>query len=160
MKSRAGFTLVEVVIAMAIASSLVAAVYAALVSSTRTAERQKKDSLKGSRRMRTIEVLRADFRGRVDLKVKGSDVICQSTADELSWGPAKRASEVRYVASEEGLVRTQGAGEMMSEILLLQEPVFFEFWSEGMWRKTVSDKEEVAAVRVVFTDPLEAIVIR
>lgn len=158
MRKDRGFTLIEVVIAVAIASSLVAAVYTALASTSRTAERQMRHARRDARRIRAIEILRADFRGRVELETEGETIILKTTADGFSPYQAARSGLVTYSVQEEGLVRTEGEGDMAMEVLLTKEPVEFQFWEEGMWRKTL--KEEALAVRVIFLEPLDVVVIR
>ena len=158
MNRKAGFTLIEVVIAVAISASLVGAVYAALVSTTRTAHRQERDAGEDARRMRVIEILRADFRGRQELKVEGGSVTCQTTSDGLSPYWITRGTEVSYEVSENGLLRREGEGDAATEIILTQSPVVFQFLEKGIWREAGAEDPE--AIRVIFDSPLEVVVIR
>ena len=70
MPSARGFTLLEVIIALALATALTAAVYSATRSMTNTARRQKEAGKQDRRWNRFLEILRADLRGWVSVTAK------------------------------------------------------------------------------------------
>lgn len=170
MRRRAGFTLIEMVIAVALATMLVSGVYEVLVSTSRTADRQGMDAKGEELRMRATELMRRDLRGRMKLTVDAtlletvaegaSSFTCSTTADSLGAGriPGRGGIEVRYAASPLGLTRQESPKSGRKELVLLQEPVRFEYWSGNLWKATGGG--EVSAVRVVFLGPTEAVVIR
>ncbi len=170
MKTNArGFTLVEMVVAVAVSTTLVAGVYSALVSTTNTADRQQESAVVEAGRTRAIELLRGDLRGRAKLKVEtvparggaepGTLMVFATTSDSLGGDVLKRSvGELRYTASSEGLKRREGDGVQAAEITLAREPVVLEFWSEGLWRK--SPKGEVLAIRAKFVNPSEIVAMR
>jgi prepilin-type N-terminal cleavage/methylation domain-containing protein len=170
MNSRAGFTLVEMVIAVAIATMLVSGVYAALVSTSGTADRQGADAKGEELRMRAVELMRRDLRGRMKIVVdatlletvaEGSSAFtCQTTADSLGTGQAlsRGGVEVRYTASPKGITRQESPKSGRKELVLLEEPTRFEYWIGNLWKAT--GKGEVSAVRVIFEGPPETVVFR
>lgn len=160
--SSQGFTLVEMMIAVAIAATLVGAIYAALVSSQHAAASQAVDAGKDAARMRATELVRGDLRGRLTLKAetgpedKSSVLVLATTSDSLSLGEMQRTiQEVRYTASLRGLKRSEGKGP---ELELSTGPVAIEFWDNGAWRKQPGPAP--LAIRVTFSEPEERTVIR
>jgi len=155
-----GFTLVEMMIAVAISAMLVGGIYAALVASQRTAGALAIDEARDAARMRAVELLRGDLRARLKFKAEpGSEESCtmilSSTSDGLSLGEMKRSvDEVRYTASPKGLKRAEGKGP---ETELAMGPVILEFWENGAWRKQAASGP--LAVRVTFSEPPERVVI-
>lgn len=167
MKRRdAGFTLIEMVIAVAVAVLLVGGVYSAVVSSARTAERQAMDARKESVRALAIEIIKADLRGRAKVKaepLKGGQgtvvTLLGTTADGLAFGdPPRSVPEIRYIVSEQGLKCSSGKKENGVGMTLLEGPVRMEFWTAGAWRTIPIG--EPSAVRVLVSDPIEIIVVR
>jgi len=161
MRPSSGFTLIEMMIAVAISSAIIASVYAALVSSQRAAEVQSAGAAKDGARMRAVELLKGDLRSRISLKVeKGSEdstkLTLTTTADSLSTGETQRMIEqLIYTATPSGLKREEGKGAFVQ---LETGKVAFEFWENGAWRKHASPNS--VAVRVGFSDPEEWVVIR
>jgi prepilin-type N-terminal cleavage/methylation domain-containing protein len=156
-----GFTLVEMMIAVAISAMLVGGIYAALVSSQRTAGALALDEARDAARMRAVELIRSDLRARLKIKAEpGSGESCtmilSTTSDGLALGAMKRSvEEVRYTASPKGLKRVEEQG---AETELATGPVILEFWENGAWRKQSGPGP--VAVRVIFSDPTERVVIR
>jgi type II secretory pathway component PulJ len=148
-------------IAVAIAALLVGAIYQALVSSQRTAEAQGTDSGKEAARTRAVELLKADLRARLKLKIapgkeESIEILLSTTSDTLAVGEMKRAlEEVRYTASAAGLRREEGKN---GSVELSTGAVAFQFWEQGTWRKETSGAPP--AIRVTFADPDEVVVIR
>ncbi len=161
MRKNEGFTLIEMMIAIGIATMLVGGIYGALVSTQRTAGMLAEDEVKDSARSRAVELLRGDFRARGSLKVEaGAEDWCtltlSSTSDALSLGALRRSvAEIHYAASPKGLSRAEGKG---SGVDLATGPVVVEFWDRGAWRKQSGDAP--LAVRVTFSEPSERVVLR
>jgi prepilin-type N-terminal cleavage/methylation domain-containing protein len=170
VRRQCGFTLIEMVIAVALSAMLVSGVYAALVSTSNVADRQGMDAKGEEQRMRAIELMRRDLRGRVKLVVDGtllervaegtSSFTCQTTADSLGAGDVlgRGGIEVRYRASPQGLTRQESPKSGKKELVLLEESVRIEYWSGNLWK--ASAVGEISAVRLVFAGPPETVVIR
>ena len=160
-RSRRGFTLIEMAIAVAISALLVGGIYEALVSSQRTAEALGMDSGKEAARTRAVELLKADLRARLKLKVTpgkedSAALLLSTTSDTLAVGELKRALEdIRYTASPAGLRREEGKS---GPIELSTGAVAFEFWEQAAWRKQTPG--DPLAIRVLFAEPEEVVVIR
>src|SRR4051812_6938242 len=102
MRPASGFTLLEMMIAVAISAALVASVYGALVSSRATAESQSANAVKHAARTRAVDLLKSDLRARLSLKVEAGaedsiQLILATTSDSLSLGETRRMiEELRY----------------------------------------------------------------
>ncbi|HEV3028069.1 MAG TPA: type II secretion system protein, partial [Planctomycetota bacterium] len=137
---REGFTLVEVLVAVAIASLLILGVSSSTQATIRMAERQQAGARAEEERTRAIELLRQDWRGRVrsvrpllpGLPAPGGlrKLVLTSTGDSITTSAGRGSFLVTYTASEKGLSRKEG-GE---EIVLFPEPVGLEFWDGVVWR--------------------------
>lgn len=169
-KGEGGFTLIEMVVAVAVATMLVVGVSSALHATKEVADRQQARAREQATRARAIEVLRRDFRGRV--KVKGDAAprlagledwtvfICSTTADSILTGDAKRGvREARYVASGGGLEREESGSAGKAKTTLADGGVTMEFWDGRAWRRELKN-DEVYALRVAFLSPPEVVVIR
>lgn len=159
----AGFTLIEVVIAVAVAALLVSGVYAALVATTRTAEGDGRRARATGLRARALTILGSDLRGRTSLKVEpsaeGAKLLISTTSDGLSPHETKRGlAAVSYLASEKGLLRSESTPAGPIEVRLLDEPVRFEFLERGAWTSRPSG--DVEAVLLKIGDPAREILIR
>jgi len=158
---KAGFTLVEVMVAVAIASLLIVGVAASTQGTIRTAERQKSDAKSEELRARAIELFRQDWRGRVRV-VKpalsppvGVGVLAMSTTADSLAAPNDRGTRlVRYTVSEKGLSRNEG----QADLSLLPGPVLIDYWDGVAWRTEFSGKH--SAVRLQFQNPEEVVVFR
>lgn len=163
MSGRAGFTLIEMVIAVAIAALLVSSVYAALVATSRSAEAEAERARGIALRARALSVLKNDLRGRIALKVEssgdGARLVLSTTADGLLPHETKRGIvTVTYLTKEKGLHRSEISALGPVEMLLLAEPVKFEFLEKFAW--TSKPLGELEAVRVKVGDPAEEILVR
>ena len=160
---RGGFTLIEVVIAVSIAAALTGGIYAALVSTSHAAESQAFDAKRERAKAKAVEILRADFRGRLKLKLEAAGqgleaetrISLESTAEGLSPDGLRRAlPSIRYIASTAGLKREEGP----IRVTLLDTPARFEFWEGSLWK--LAPSKEGSAIRALLGDPAEAVVIR
>jgi prepilin-type N-terminal cleavage/methylation domain-containing protein len=158
---RSGFTLIEVMVAIAIASLLIMGVTTSTQATLRTAERQKSDARAEEERARAIEVLRQDWRGRVRLILPmtpppaGVRILSMtSTGDSVARPGGRGVGLVTYTASEKGLIRKEGE----TDLPLLPGPVQLEFWDGVAWRAEPGGKQ--AAVRLQLQNPEETVVIR
>ena len=115
MRSAKAFTLIEVVMAMAIALIIVTVIYTTTQAMATTAKRQGEMSEKDAQTAKFLEILRRDVRGRVVKSAKqGATAVdvekspdqtqdtalleITSTADSLSAFPMKRESKnIKYV---------------------------------------------------------------
>jgi prepilin-type N-terminal cleavage/methylation domain-containing protein len=154
---RGGFTLVEVMVAVAISALLILGVSAATQATVKSAERQKSDAREGERRARAIELLRQDWRGRTRI-VKpsmvppaGTRVLILTTTSDAVSSTFRAGRLVTYTVSERGLSRSEGS----SESLLLPGPVGMEFWDGAAWRSDSGG----SAVRLVLQGPEETVVL-
>jgi prepilin-type N-terminal cleavage/methylation domain-containing protein len=167
--TKAGFTLIEVVVAISISAMLAAGVWSTLISTTRIAETRKADSDILMARQRALELLRDDFRGRVvdgrDRKLKamakdGAVVLAMiTTTDSLASGGTQRTTEVSYMASGAGLKRQESGLEGSVVMPLLKEPVIVEFGGVRGWRREAGE-DDIQALRLTFKNPDEVVVIR
>lgn len=152
-----GFTLVEVMVAVAVSALLVLGVSAATQATVKTAERQKAEAIDGERRARAVELLRQDWRGRTKFAKPsmappaGTRVLILTTTSDAVSSTARATRMVTYTASEKGLFR----GEGNSESLLLPGPVVMEFWDGSGWRADPGG----SSIRLVLQRPEETIVL-
>jgi prepilin-type N-terminal cleavage/methylation domain-containing protein len=156
---RQGFTLVEVMVAVAIGALLILGVSAATQATVKTAERQKADARLEEQRARAVELLRQDWRGRVKILKPATAppagvrrVLLSTTADSLSNSRATRL--VVWSASEKGLSRQEGN----VETTILPGPVSMDFWDGVAWRPEAPGSSP--AMRLQLQDPEEAVVLR
>jgi len=157
---RAGMTLIEVTVALAVAALLVTGVMAATQSSVRTVEGQRADGRRQEGRARAFDVLREDWRGRIKLLQNPArppqgtrELVLETTSDSLA-GDRRSIRRVTYSASELGLVRKDSGGETP----LLSGPVALEFWDGVAWRPEPAGA--LLAVRVSVQAPAESFVLR
>ncbi len=158
VRRRAGFTLIEMVIAVAVAALLVSGVYATLVATTRTAEADTKRAHAAGLRARALSILQSDLRGRTALKVEqsgdGAKLVLTTTSDGLSPHEIRRGLiSVTYQAKEEGLLRSEPTAAGVIEVLLLAEPVRFGFLEKGAWTAKPSGDVQAVLVKVGDRDP-------
>lgn len=156
---RGGFTLVEVMVAVAIGALLILGVSAATQSTVRTAERQKADARLEEQRARAVEILRQDWRGRVKILKPATTppagvrlLLLSTTADSLSNYRATRL--VTWTASEKGLSRGEGS----VETLVIPGPVALDFWDGVSWRSEPAGSSP--AIRLQLHQPEETVVLR
>jgi prepilin-type N-terminal cleavage/methylation domain-containing protein len=157
----AGFTLIEVLVAFALAVSMLVAVYATTQAAAKTAERQKAGSREDAQWLRFEQVVRRDLRGSLatgDAQAGGATASASdgeqaflsftTTADSALAGEdgnvtVRRAIQVRYVtrpgASGVDVVRVEdrpGLAALETPLLRVPaEPVIESFdgvrWSAG-----------------------------
>jgi prepilin-type N-terminal cleavage/methylation domain-containing protein len=158
---RAGFTLVEVMVAVAVASLLIVGVTASTQATIRTAERQKSDAQAAEQRSRAVELLRQDWRGRVRLVTPALPppvgvrmLVMTTTSDPVSATNGRGSRLVTYTASEKGLFRKEGDAELS----LLNGPVQLDFWDGAAWRETPAGRRP--ALRLRLQNPEESVVLR
>jgi prepilin-type N-terminal cleavage/methylation domain-containing protein len=156
-----GFTLVEVLVAVTVASLLILGVVSVTRSMVLAGTRQRSDQRASERLARTVEVVRHDWRGRTRMirpespAPSGTSILRLATvSDSISKGGIGAAGEVVYVASDEGLRRQEGDSTM----LLYEGPVGLEFWDGATWARDAGNK--VTAVRLTLGDPPESVVVR
>jgi hypothetical protein len=138
------------------------------MSSVQVAERRREEVQALSPRLRAVEILREDFRGRrsiargerADRGDQAAVFVLSTTADELGPG-SRRAAEVTYVASREGLTREEAFedGSPPFRLQLLREPVRIEFGGDGVWRAAPWG-DGVKAMRISFLNSRDMVVLR
>ena len=159
-RRRDAFTLIELIIATAVAALLVVGVYGAVVSTQREAKREAARSRSAAIRLTGLELLRADWRARVEADAEarpdgGGVLRLVTTGDALSLvSEFARASEVSYAVTEAGLVRREGTGSLTVELLLLEPPVRLEFLGLNGWSGPVPS--EPLALGLVLGEGAEA----
>ena len=157
---RAGFTLVEVMVAVAIAAFLILAVAAATQFAVVSAGRQKNESRQAEVRARAIELLRQDWRDRTKIVTPaqpppaGTRVLQLATASDSVSSPRRSAGLVTYAASEKGLLRS----ERESDSWILPGPVIMEFWDGVAWRPQPAGAQPT--LRLLLATPAETVVLR
>jgi len=158
---KAGFTLVEVMVAVAVASLLIVGVTASAQATIRTAGRQKSDARAEEQRSRAIELFRQDWRGRVRVippmrpPPAGTQILrLSTTADSISSPSLRGVPLVTYEASENGLLRMEGS----AALLILPAPVQMDFWDGVAWKAEPAGGKP--AVRLVLQNPEETVVFR
>jgi prepilin-type N-terminal cleavage/methylation domain-containing protein len=167
---RRGFTMIEVVVAVAIAAVLVIAIQMAVSSMTHTANVQKDAALRANQRQRFIEILRRDLRGWVE---KSKDALpanpssadnnvlfaFTTTSDPLIAGAdatgIQRTTDVEYL-TEKGafgieLLRKeshlQGTTAVLP-MLRISEAVTLEYYDGQKWTSQWQRKERPVLVRL------------
>jgi prepilin-type N-terminal cleavage/methylation domain-containing protein len=158
---KSGFTLIEVMVAVAVASLLIVGVSASAQSTIRTAERQMADARTAEERGRGIELLRADWRGRVKVlkpsrtpPIGTRSFVLIGTGDAICPQGGCRGGTVTYSASEQGFWRM----EQGAPLLLLKGPVLPEFWDGLSWTSELPRR--TVALRLQFGDPPEIVVLK
>jgi len=158
---RGGFTLVEVMVAVAIASLLIVGVTASTQALVRTADRQRSDARAEEGRARAAELFGQDWRGRLKAAMPRPDppaavrpLVLSTTADSLRPSGARGVRLVTYVVTEKGLLRKEGD----AEVLLLPGPVRMDFWDGVAWRPEPGGSRP--AVRLRLEDPEEVLIFR
>jgi len=158
---RDGFTLVEVLVAVAVASLLILGVTASTGSAVRTAERQRTEARAEEERARAVELVREDWRGRLRVfrpataPPVGVRVLQMSTtADSVAASGGRGIRLVTYTASEKGLARSEGG----AELLLLRCPVEMDCWDGAVWRPEPIGRQSVLRLRL--RDPDEILILR
>lgn len=170
-KGPRAFTLIEMVIALALAVVMVVAVQSATVSLAGVAGRQKALAAGEARWLRFEELLRRDLRGWKSGKAgaensSGKDdgllFEVETTADALTdWngveGEARRTSKVRYVvrmaAGQFVLARSEGEKNPEAEVPLVQSPdrPKVEFLQpDGRWGTRVAGSTRPRAVKLIL----------
>jgi len=158
---RAGFTLVEVMVAVAVASLLIVGVTASTQATIRTAERQKSDAQAAEQRSRAVELLRQDWRGQVRIVKPAMAppsgvrmLLLATTSDPVSTANGRGTRLVTYTASEKGLFRKEGGAELP----LVTGPVQMDFWDGVAWREEPGGRQP--ALRLRLQNPEESVVLR
>lgn len=170
-RSPRAFTLIEMVIALALAVVMVVAVQSATVSMAGVAGRQKALATDEARWLRFEDLLRRDLRGWKSGKAgaegqtgKDENLLfeVETTADALTpWdggkGEACRTSKVRYVvrasAGQFVLVRAEGTNEQEAGVPLAQSPdrPKVEFLQlDGNWGTRMTGSSRPKAVRLTI----------
>ncbi len=146
-----GFTLVEVMVALAVSALLVTGVWAATNAAVQAADRRKTGAREEERMSRTLELLRDDWRGRTRLMkpeppapAGTTMLLLSTTSDSISPAGGRSSKEIRYVASEKGLLRQEGG----TQILLVERPARLEVWDGATWRADTTAAN--GALRVSF----------
>jgi prepilin-type N-terminal cleavage/methylation domain-containing protein len=158
---RDGFTLVEVMVAVAIASLLIVGVTASTQATVRTANRQRLDARAEEGRARAAELFGQDWRGRLTASMPRPEppatlrpLVLSTTADSLRSSGARGARLVSYTVTEKGLFRKEGD----TQVLLLPGPLRMDFWDGVAWRPEPGGGRP--AVRLRLEDPEEALIFR
>jgi prepilin-type N-terminal cleavage/methylation domain-containing protein len=154
-----GFTLIEVMVAVAITAILTLGVSAATLGLTRSAEGSRADARREERRSRAAELLAQDWRGRLRLITPaeappaGTSVLALATTADAFGAGARAGSDVRWIASDRGLSRREGGRTLP----LLDEPAVLEAWTGQAWTRDI--RGAAKALRLTFAKPAEAVVI-
>jgi type II secretory pathway component PulJ len=181
MKRSSGFTLIEVVIAMAIGILIVVAVIGTVQSLSRAAKRMEESGAIDEEWLRFAQIFRRDVRGWVQGEERRAEsrpadtnttrpfFVCQTTADALAGGaeagnrsPARMAS-VRYAVKRTGeefvIVRQEEGGEGIFEVPVLhaQAEPKVEFFDGQRWN--AGHQGQRLPVAVKFTVGQRAVVI-
>lgn len=178
MRRANGFTLIEVVIAIAITTLLVAAVYAATQSMTGLAQRQKAAAAEDSRREAFQRILRRDLRGWLAPKTQSSAAAgnqpsaggqallrFSTSADGLSSGvvDGALAQQSRAVANVEyamqsgpfgfDVIRSESnsAGNPPLVLALMRFAVSprIEYFDGAKWNSQWNSPERPKAIRII-----------
>ena len=171
-----GFTMIEVIVAVALASLIVGSVYTATVSMTGTARRQREAAREGARWERFVEILQRDLRGwnganeamrepempplgpgeRVLLSLATTtDGLRGEVADGAMSVQPRSLAQVRYVlrSSAAGfeVVRQEcrfGSPCLAFVVLGIRQEPKIEFLRGGRWTERQPEKERPETVRV------------
>lgn len=154
-----GFTLVEIMVAVAVSALLVLGVSAATQSSALIADRQKVEARVHEERARAVELLRQDWRGRTKILKPTSStaeeskaLVLETTADSLL--NVRSTREVAWKVSAKGLERREGP----VETTILRGSLSLEFWDGVVWG--ADPARNSTAIRLVLRDPEEVVILR
>jgi prepilin-type N-terminal cleavage/methylation domain-containing protein len=157
---KAGFTLVEVMVAVGVSALLIVGVVGVTRSTVEVGERQNADARRDERRSRGIEVLRQDWRERLRLLKPEKDppagvqqFSLMTAADGVSGDGSRRACTATITASDRGLYRKEGT----SELLLIPGSVTVQFWDGASWNSDVP--RQALSLRLLLRDPEETVVV-
>jgi prepilin-type N-terminal cleavage/methylation domain-containing protein len=175
-----GFTMIEVVVAIALSTAIVAAVYSVTVSSKASAERQAAARSEDIQKHRFAAVLRRDCRGWLARGSNGATfapdtedrVLLSFTTSADAIAPESDASgntlllrciAVRYfarrVSDGYAIVRSEAGAGSAAEVSLLSVKAMpkVEFYDGRTWSEAPRDaKLRPAALRIVVDDSVTA----
>lgn len=167
------FTLIEVIIAIALSTAMVVAVYSATRSMTGVARRQQESARKERRLARALDILRRDLRGWLPSGTKdlptpkeplGQDEPALhfrttangmgiQTADSSASGSA--TALIRYAQGKDSkgfvLLRTESASNapvFTVDLFRSAEPILLEFFDGTDWKNEWRSAERPSGVRV------------
>lgn len=162
MRRESGLTLIEVAIAVTVAALLVGGVVSVTRSTVEATRRHSEESAAELERLRALEILSDDWRGRVGVVTQDEsgrperDLVLKTLGDSIGGGRAVR--RVRYIAGEQGLLRAEKGHGNPSALRVVPGPVVFEYWDGESWRK--EPPARLQALRVTIGMGQEAIFIR
>lgn len=167
------FTLIEVIIAIALSTAMVVAVYSATRSMTGVAKRQQEAARTGNRLARTLDILHRDLRGWLPAGAKdlstpkgpqGQDdpaLLFRTTANGLgiqTEGNAEAGSAtavIRYTNAKDSkgfvFLRTESSGKAHAftvDLFRSNEPILVEFFDGSDWKKEWRSPERPLGLRV------------
>lgn len=178
----AGFTVIEMVIAIAVAVSMIVAVYSATRSMSDTAKRQKEMALQNMRQQKFADILRHDLRGWVvqtqsgaisaaaistPSESEGSQSLLQfnTTADGLSSAvqagsadPMRAITKLQYSLRKNGdafqIVRIETGADGKGSELVLQsaQALKMEFFDGTKWVSQWSGRQRPTLIRITSAD--------
>jgi prepilin-type N-terminal cleavage/methylation domain-containing protein len=182
MRRPDGFTLIEVVIALAIGVCIVLAVTGTVRSLSRAARTITETGVEDEAWLRFVAIFRRDIRGwmpREDRQETGRRaspdaerpfLVCRTTADPLCAGmqsgeqPVPRMVTVRYSVKREGeeyaLVRQEecGLGSFSVPVLRTNSEPKIEFFDGQHWTSGGQARQHPVPVRIILGDRRTAMV--
>jgi prepilin-type N-terminal cleavage/methylation domain-containing protein len=171
-----GFTVIELVLAIAITAILATCVYSATQSMSATARRQKDVSSQQSRRDRFEEIVRRDLRGWLPSKsaqstkpTESSDVLSSlqfnTSADSLSGTisasptPMLRSTAVQYIVHKVGdsyeferLEMASGNAQFKVVLFRSTAEMVIEFFDGSKWLPGWTGNDRPKAIRIAMGD--------
>ena len=152
---RAGFTLLEMTIAVAVTALLVVSVSAATAGLARSVASSSEESRLESQRARLVQILTADWRLRIRIlpTEKNDEILRLVTSSDSLGAPEQRTvGDVRYFQTDNGLVREEAGRQ-----LLLGGLWTIQFWDGRAWLARPSLR--VLALSLQFGDHSESVTI-
>lgn len=166
---RVGFTMIEIVIAMAVAIILLAAVHSTVQAMTRSAQRIQDEHAEQARLQRFIEILRRDLQGWYEKSENAPPAASAvdaekpflrftTTADSLSpsENEAARAGEIQYALrrseSRIEVVRKETNSGATTDVVVwdTQQIVTIDFQKNNVWVPDWSEKDRPKCVRLIL----------
>jgi prepilin-type N-terminal cleavage/methylation domain-containing protein len=168
----AGFTLIEVVVATAVATVLILATASLTTTLATAAARQKAASSAQGRRALALALLRHDFGGRLavapaqgargDSDGSTRQIEFSTTADAFGReGQGRFQRHLQYRAGPQGLWRGESETGSTPVVPVLEEPVTFDFWDPVSKSWADQPSPRTTALRLTFLRvPAERVIVR
>jgi len=168
---RRGFTMIEIIIAMAVAVILLVSIHSTVQAMSHTAKRIQETHAEQARLQRFLEILRRDLKGWYE-KAEGASPNANASVEDVtpflrfntttdglepsSNASQMRASEIQYIlrriGSDTEVIRRETSSNAGMEVVVwkTRENITVEFERNKTWVAEWGSKERPACMRFLF----------